>query len=81
MSEMDPITLPEELKHRMERFPEVNWSAVARNAISERLQRLALIGVFDNLLENSELSEEDALRLSEEVKEAGLQELKDKGLI
>lgn len=78
---MEPITLPEELKHRIERFPHVNWSAVARDAISERLQRLALIGVFDDLMRNSELSEEDALRLGEEVKEAGLRELKDKGLV
>jgi len=78
---MDVITLPEELKHKIERFPQVNWSAVARDAISERLQRLALIGVFDDLMRNSELSEEDALRLGEEVKEAGLRELKGKGLV
>jgi len=78
---VDSIILPEELKHRIEQFPEVDWSAIAMDAISERLQRLALNQVFDNLLENSELSEEDALRLSEEVKEAGLQELKDKGLV
>ena len=73
--------MPEELKHRIERFPQVNWSAVARDAISERLQRLALIGVFDDLMRNSELSEDDALRLGEEVKEAGLRELKDKRLV
>jgi len=30
---------------------------------------------------NSELTDEDALRLGEEVKEAGYKELKEKGLV
>ena len=78
---METITLPGELRHKISEFPEIDWSAVARDAISEKLQRLALIKVFDKMLEKSELTEEDALRLGEEVKEAGLKELKDKGLV
>jgi hypothetical protein len=79
--EVAEIKLPEELKHKMELFPEVNWSAVAEEAISEKVQKLALVRVLDKMLEKSELTEGDALRLGEEVKEAGLRELKEKGLL
>ena len=31
------MSIPEELKKEMEQFPEINWSAIAREAIKQRL--------------------------------------------
>lgn len=40
MSAKVTVRVPLELKKRMERFPEVNWSDVVRKAIEEKLREL-----------------------------------------
>ena len=61
------MSIPEEMKKQMEKFPEINWSAIARAAIKKRL---ILLSELDNLLKDSELTEEDALRLGRELTKA-----------
>jgi len=39
---MEKVTLsiPEELKKKLERYPEVNWTEVLRRGIKERIEKL-----------------------------------------
>lgn len=58
------ISVPEELKHKMVLFPEMNWSAVARKAIVERIK---LLEKLNRELSKSKLSEADTLALGRKV--------------
>ena len=60
------LSVPEELKHKMDKFPEINWSEVARQAISEKT---AILERMNKLLAKSTFTEEDALRHGDSVKE------------
>ncbi|MCX6799153.1 MAG: hypothetical protein NTW59_03595 [Candidatus Diapherotrites archaeon] len=61
------ISVPEDLKRKMLMFPEMNWSAVARKAIVERVK---LLEKMNKQLEKSRLSEEDTIALGRKVKRA-----------
>ena len=74
-------TLDESLKKDIEHFSWVNWSEVAREAFLKKIKRDEAFKRFDEILENSEFTEEDALRLSNKVKEERLKQLKEQGLI
>ena len=58
------LAVPSELKHKMETFPEMNWSEVARQAFMQRIKDLEFLKKFKS---NSTLTEEDALRLGREL--------------
>ena len=58
------LAVPEELKKEMDAFPEMNWSAVAREAIK---RKIILLKKFREFTKDSELTEEDALLLGEKV--------------
>ena len=59
------LAVPVELKQKMEDFPEINWSAVAREAFNQKIQDLELLQEFKK---NSDLTEEDAIRLGKLVR-------------
>ncbi|MBN1941168.1 MAG: hypothetical protein JW772_03220 [Candidatus Diapherotrites archaeon] len=61
------ISVSDELKQKMTEFPELNWSAVARKAIVERIQ---LLEQMNKQLSKSRLSEEDTIALGRKVKAA-----------
>jgi len=73
--------VPRGLKEEMEEFPEVEWSELAKETFLQEVKRQVLLKKLDKIFEHSELTDEDALRLGEKVKEAGYKELKEKGLI
>ena len=58
------LAIPSELKHKMENFPEMNWSEVARQAFMQRIKDLEFLRKFKS---DSTLTEEDALRLGREL--------------
>ncbi len=58
------LSVPEDMKHEMDSFQEMNWSAVAREAIKRRLLMLAK---FKEFTKDSTLTEEEALKLGREV--------------
>ncbi len=58
------LAVPEEMKQDMDTFPEINWSAIAREAIQ---QRLVMLHKFREFTKDSTLTEEDALRFGREV--------------
>jgi hypothetical protein len=61
------LAVPEELKKEMDSFPEMNWSAVAREAIKKKI---ILLKKFREFTKDSTLTEEDALLLGKEVNKA-----------
>jgi len=58
------LAVPSELKHKMETFPEMNWSEIARQAFMQRIKDLEFLKKFKS---DSTLTEEDALRLGREL--------------
>ena len=58
------LAVPSELKDKMEKFPEMNWSEVARQAFMQRIKDLEFLRKFKS---DSTLTEEDALRLGREL--------------
>lgn len=61
---MPELVLPEDLKDRMERFPEINWSIVARKAVEEKLEKLTFLKYFAS---ESEMTEEESVKLGKEL--------------
>lgn len=60
------LSVPEDMKHEMDQFPEMNWSEIARAAIKKRLLLMRRIREFSK---ESELTEEDAVRIGRKVNE------------
>ncbi|MDO8538540.1 MAG: hypothetical protein Q7S21_06655 [archaeon] len=60
------ISVSEDFKKKMDKFPELNWSAVARKAIGEKME---LLEKMDKLLENSKFTEKDALEMGRKVRQ------------
>ena len=75
------LSVTEELKRKMDSMPELNWSESVREFLSEKVKRAALLKKLDKLLENSELTEEDALELGRKIKKGRFEKLKHAGLV
>lgn len=58
------LSVPEDLKLDMDKFPELNWSAVARKAIR---RKLVMLEKFKEFTKDSEFTEDDALTLGRKV--------------
>lgn len=58
------LAVPNEIKTRMEHFPEINWSEVARQAFRQKLQDLELL---ERIKSGSELTDEDARTLGRDL--------------
>ncbi len=58
------LSIPEELKKEMEKFPEINWSEVARDSIKKKIAQLSFLKGFRM---NSDITIDDALKLGQEV--------------
>jgi len=59
------LAIPTELKAKMKRFPEINWSEVARQAILEKTE---LLEKMQHLLSKSTLTEKDTLEAGRQIK-------------
>ncbi len=58
------LSIPNDLKEKMEKFPEINWSEVARDSIKKKIAQLNFLKGFRM---DSEISPEDALNLGREI--------------
>ncbi|MDO8740116.1 MAG: hypothetical protein Q7J54_00925 [Candidatus Woesearchaeota archaeon] len=58
------LAVPDELRHKMETFPEINWSEVARQAFNLKISDLEFLRKFKS---ESKFTEEGALKLGAEV--------------
>lgn len=59
------LAIPEELREKMREFPEINWSEVARQAIT---QKAKLLEKMDRILAADGLTEKEAEEATKEVK-------------
>ena len=73
------LSIPKELKEQINSLPELNLSESMRRFLSEKVKRALLLKKLDKMLENSELTEEDCLRLGNEVKQKAWEKLKKEG--
>ena len=67
------LALPADLKVKMDRFREINWSEVARQAIYEKM---LMLEKMNQLLAGSKLSEPEAELYSVPIKKAVLKKHK-----
>lgn len=58
------LAVPDEMKRKMDSFPEMNWSEVARQAFIQKIEDMEFLRTFK---EKSRLTEADALRLGKKV--------------
>lgn len=58
------LAVPKELKSEMDSLPELNWSEIARRAISKEIKEYKL---FKSIASKSRLTEKDALELGRKV--------------
>jgi len=73
------LSISEELKKKLDELPELNFSEAMRQFLSEKVKRALLLKKLDKMLENSELTEEDCLRLGDKVKQKAWEKLKKEG--
>lgn len=69
------LAVPEELKRKMDTFPEINWSEVARQAFFQKVEDMDFLHKFK---ERSTLTEEDALRIGKEISKSVSNKLRKK---
>lgn len=62
------LTIPESVKGELRQFSWINWSELAKEELIERARRDELFEQFDKMLENSEMTDELALKLGDELK-------------
>ena len=67
------LSIANELKERMEKFPEINWSGVARDSIKKKIAQLNFLKGFRM---DSEINPQDALTLGKEISELLLKRYK-----
>lgn len=63
------LSIPKDIKQHMDAFPEINWSEVAREAIKKKL---TLLEQFREFTKNSTMTEEEALKLGDEVSKSAM---------
>ncbi len=59
------LSVPDGLRERMGRFPQLKWSEVARKAFE---REVSVMEAVENALSGSSLAEEDAERIGHKVK-------------
>ena len=59
------LAIPDDLRAKMRKFPEINWSEVARQAIAQKARILDQMG---RLLSKSNLTEDETIDLGREIK-------------
>jgi len=75
------LTLPKEVKSELKEFIWINWSEVARESFLEAVKRQEALQKLNELFKNSKLTDEDCLRLGEQVKEDLYKRLKKEGKV
>ncbi len=58
------VSIPDELKDKMGRFDEINWSAVARRAFEEKVRQAEIIRT---IVSKSRLTQKDADEIARKI--------------
>ncbi|HLC45507.1 MAG TPA: hypothetical protein VJI67_01400 [archaeon] len=70
------LSVPEELYRKMQKHSELKWSDIARQSFKRKIEELEL---FNRLLRNSKLTEEEAEEIGHKIKHAMRKRLESKG--
>ena len=68
------VNVDDDLKDRMERHPEINWSEVTRQAIQEKVETLE---VMDELTSESELTERDVADIADKINDSARERVEE----
>lgn len=68
------VNVDDDLKERMERHPEINWSEVTRQAIRNKIEKLELM---DELTVDSELTNEDVDEIAAKINESARKRIEE----
>ncbi len=69
------LSIPEDLKREMDGLEFINWSAVAREAIKEKVSELTL---FKSIVSKSHLKGKDASKLADKISASMHKKYKEK---
>ena len=70
------VSVDDSLKEQMDDHPEINWSEVARQAIREKIHDLE---IMEQLVEGSDLTEEEVDELAAQIDRAATERATDHG--
>ena len=73
------LSLTEDIKKKMEDFPEVNWSALIKKYIESKVNRLVWKEQLLRQLDSEKDFEEEALRIGDKIKQGAWERLKKEG--
>ena len=59
------LAIPNDLRVKMDHFPEINWSEVARQAIFKKTRQLEQVNQF---FSRSTLTDQDAIEIGRQIK-------------
>jgi len=68
------VNVDDDLKDRMEKHPEINWSEVTRQAIQEKIEALE---VMDELTSESELTESEVSEIADRINRSGRERVEE----
>lgn len=71
------LSIPVEVKQKMDKFEWLNWSALAREAFIKKMRQLEVLEKFERDFEKSELTDEDCVVLGRKLKKEMLKMHKD----
>ena len=75
------LKITNDFKALIDKLAWINWSELARDEVQKKLEEERSVETLKKILAHSRLTEEDAERLSENVKQSMHKSLKRKGLI
>ena len=61
------VSIPEDMKKKMNELDEINWSAVARNAFKEKIRLAEEIKIVERIAKKSKLTEKDAKKIADKI--------------
>ena len=64
------LSIPEDVKKKMEKFDWLNWSALARESFLKKMRQLEILDKFENDFEKSKLTDDDCIKLGRELKKS-----------
>jgi len=71
------LSIPKDLKKEMELYPEINWSAVAREAIKKKIH---ILQEMNNILSKSKLTEDDAIYFGKKINKKAAKRFREESM-
>ncbi|MFH1152110.1 MAG: hypothetical protein V1788_03240 [Nanoarchaeota archaeon] len=73
------LSIPEEVRNKMKKFPEINWSGFVRTSIEEKTKRLLWKEQMLNQLESEKEFDKSALEIGDKIKKGMWKKYKSEG--